>query len=160
VLGAAAPLPPGRNTRMRPALLSATNTSPLGATRMMRGSARPEANRLTSKPFGTIGFWSVRRTSLTKFRADADVFGAGKSCGLMIRRTPGWSARQSSNAAVPSSSPAPVWANSGMAARVKIAAAVAARISRTGCGMACSWRGSQDEQAQVGTVPPVTRLDR
>ncbi len=46
-----------RNTRMRPASLSATNTSPFGAVRMMRGPDKPEANRLTSKPFGTIGFW-------------------------------------------------------------------------------------------------------
>ena len=33
--------------------LSAANTSPFGATRMRRGDFSPEANRLTSKPFGT-----------------------------------------------------------------------------------------------------------
>ena len=38
--------------------LSATKMSPLGATRMMRGPLKPEANRLTSKPVGTAG---VRR---------------------------------------------------------------------------------------------------
>ena len=49
-------VPFGRSTTIRPAELSAANTSPLGATRRMRGPSRPDANRLTSKPFGTIGF--------------------------------------------------------------------------------------------------------
>ena len=39
--------------RSRPAALSATNTSPPGATRSVRGCCRPAANCSTSKPGGT-----------------------------------------------------------------------------------------------------------
>ena len=42
-------------TRMRPAPVSATNTSPFGATRMTRGSASPCAKSSTAKPGGAFG---------------------------------------------------------------------------------------------------------
>ena len=138
---------------MRPASLSATNTSPFGAVRMMRGPDNPEANRLTSKPFGTIGFWSVRCTILTTFRTDLARSGAGKSCGLISRRVPGRSACQSPNAAEPSSRPAPVCASSGMAVSETIAATEIAMIAGNGRRMACSWQSPNNEQAEAGGVP-------
>ena len=42
------------STVTRPAALSATKTSPFGATRMTRGSLSPEANRLTAKPSSAL----------------------------------------------------------------------------------------------------------
>ncbi len=44
-----------RSTRMRPAAVSATKTSPSGATRISRGASRPVANRVTVKPGGAFG---------------------------------------------------------------------------------------------------------
>ena len=44
-----------RSTRMRPAAVSATKTSPFGATRIARGASRPVANRATVKPGGAFG---------------------------------------------------------------------------------------------------------
>ncbi len=135
-------MPFGRSTRMRPAPLSATKMSPLGAVRMIRGPARPDANRLTSKPFGTIGFCSlVRCTIRTKFRADSAISGAGKSCALISRRVPGRSVRQSPNAAVPLSKLAPVCATIGPPARVTIPATEAAMmawIERKACSSICA----------------------
>ena len=88
--GAASPF--GRNTTMRAAPLSATNTSPFGATRMSRGPVQPDANKLTAKPAGTVGLCaSVRRTFVTKFLADPPGLGGGRSCGRISRRVPGLS---------------------------------------------------------------------
>jgi hypothetical protein len=127
-------------TRMRPASLSATNRSPFGAVRISRGSLRPEAKRLTSKPFGTIGFWSLRCTILTTFRTDWAGSGAGKSCGLISLRVPGWSERQSPNAVVPSMGPDPVCANSGITVSETIPATDVAMIVWIGRCMRHSWQ--------------------
>jgi hypothetical protein len=147
---------------MRPAALSAANTSPLGATRMRRGAARPEVNRLTSKPFGTIGFCSlVRRTVLTTLLAEWARLGAGRFCGLMSRRVPGRSARQSPNAAVPRSRVGPVWAKSGMTAIKTIPATQVARTAQIGKRIGCSRRGPIIEQTEIGAVPsPLPTLPR
>jgi len=71
--------PSARSTLARPARLSATNMSPFGAVRMIRGPARPEANRLTAKPDGTSGFSSVRCATLTKLATDSAGCGGGSS---------------------------------------------------------------------------------
>jgi hypothetical protein len=143
-----------RKTTMRPAALSATNTSPFGAVRINRGATNPEANRLTSKPFGTIGFWSsVRRAVLTELLADAARSGAGKSCGQINRRVPGWSVRQSPNAARPSRTPLPVCAKSETAGSVTKAAAQAAAIARIDRRMACSCRRLIEEPDAAVAVP-------
>ncbi len=70
---AAAPFSLGRSTRTRPAPVSATKMSPLGAVRSRRGPERPLANGLTSKPAGTLS-WAPAgaRTTLTVLPADGD----------------------------------------------------------------------------------------
>ena len=153
VEGGAACAPFARSTRMRPALLSATNTSPFGAVRMRRGPDRPEANRLTSKPFGTIGFCSsVRRT---------DPDGIPCRCGKIGRRQ----ILRLDQPACPGTIGAPV-AECGRAlvqtgaglgekrdwrrARLfrRRTAATMAWIERR---MACSWRSPNEEQAAAGS---------
>jgi hypothetical protein len=143
-----------RADRTRPAALSAANGSPFGATRIRRGAERPEANRLTSNPFGTIGFCSlVRRTILTKFLADAARSGAGRFRGLISRRVPGRSARQSPRAAVLWSRVGLVWAKSGMTARKTIPATQVAMTARIGGRITCSRRGPIVEQIEIKAVP-------
>ena len=98
--------PPGRNTRIRPAPLSATKRSPLGAVRTTRGLESPAAKRSTAKPgsaFGTTaGVRGARRGGLP---TEAVAKGEGRSAGVIRRRTPGASVRQSPKAAWPIRTP-------------------------------------------------------
>jgi hypothetical protein len=83
-------------------VLSATKRSPFGATRTTRGFFTPDAIISTVKPAGTIGFAPDGIGAvLGKFAADGVSIGAGRSCGVRRRRTPGLSSRQPPNAAVP-----------------------------------------------------------
>ena len=164
-VGTAALVPFGLSTWIRPAALSAANTSPFGATRMMRGASSPDANRLTSKPFGTIGFCSlVRCTIRTTFRADSAMSGAGKSCGLISRRIPGRSVRQSPNAAVPLSILVfgSAWRGgmNGTPVRIAIPAtenammtAIELPIGRK-ANSSTAWYRLDEERAAPGGVPP------
>ena len=91
---AGAPPAPARNTSTRPAPLSARKMSPLGATRRVRGCLNPPANTCTAKPSGTFGSapcgaFTTFTVRPTDFSASVPVGGAGKSEGLMWRRTPG-----------------------------------------------------------------------
>ena len=97
------PAPPlGRSTLMRPDRLSATNTSPFGATRIARGPARPLAKIWTAKPGGALRWApSGRRMTRTTLSADALELGGGMSPARMCLHTPGASVRQSPNAALP-----------------------------------------------------------
>jgi hypothetical protein len=84
------------STVTRPATLSATKTSPFGATRTTRGSLRPEANKLTAKPSSAFGQApSGRATTHDGLAAERDAPGAGRSASVSLRRTPGASLRQS-----------------------------------------------------------------
>src|SRR6202022_4463389 len=98
--------------RILPARVSATKMSPLGATRIWRGLLSPSANSSTLNPAGTCGSdeggrWTTRET----LAAEGVAPGFGKSSALIRRLTPGLSARQSPNAAVPTS--CPDWAIAG-----------------------------------------------
>src|SRR5271156_6881131 len=65
-------------TRTRPAPLSATKMSPLGATRTTRGLLRPSANKSTAKPGGTLGAAPAgRATTCEGFAAGGGASGAG-----------------------------------------------------------------------------------
>jgi hypothetical protein len=93
----------GRSTRTRPAALSATKMSPLGAARIRRGSSRFSANKVMANPGGTTGFsLAVRRTMRTPLEKEAARSAGGTSAGLMWRMSPGRSACQSVKAALPS----------------------------------------------------------
>src|SRR6185295_12069673 len=91
-----------RTTLTRPAADSTTNTSPLGAVRIMRGSLTLVVSRSTTKPSGTRGSApGGRRTILASLSADGVAYGAGRSSGVSLRRTPGPSVVQSPIAARP-----------------------------------------------------------
>jgi hypothetical protein len=99
---------------MRPALVSATKTSPFGATRIWRGPLNPSANSSALKPAGTRGAADGGRgTTRELFEAEAVAPGLGKSAGRISLTTPGLSERQSPNAASPVSGPfcADAWPN-------------------------------------------------
>src|SRR6185437_1313379 len=72
VAGFAAPSA-ARRTRIRPARVSATKISPLGATRMMRGPLRPSANNSILKPGGACGAASAGRATTRDMFAAAAV---------------------------------------------------------------------------------------
>src|SRR6185437_12580204 len=93
---------PSRKRRIAPARLSATKTSPSGATRMTRGTSRRSANSDTVNPGGTASAAPAGcRTTRGVSRAVAVANGAGRSASVILRRTPGASVRQSPNAAAP-----------------------------------------------------------
>jgi hypothetical protein len=78
--------------------------SPLGAARIWRGPLSPSANSSTLNPAGTCGIdeggrWTTRET----LAAEGVAPGLGKSSALIRRLKPGLSARQSPNAAEPTS---------------------------------------------------------
>jgi hypothetical protein len=94
-------LPAGmRRTRTVLDVLSATNRSPFGATRMARGPARPDATISTEKPVGTLGLAPAGiATTSAKFGADQPI--GGRSCGASSCFTPGLSCCHAPNAAFP-----------------------------------------------------------
>ena len=70
---AAPPSGLGRSTCTRPAPVSATKMSPLGAVRRSRGPESPLANCLTSKPAGTLSLAPAgARTTRTALPTEAD----------------------------------------------------------------------------------------
>ncbi len=76
--------------------------SPFGATRMTRGLLRPLAKRSTVKPGGAFGMSTpVRAARCDLYAVDFVAKGAGRSAGVIRRRTPGASVRQSPNASAP-----------------------------------------------------------
>src|ERR1700722_17911597 len=76
--------------------------SPFGAVRMTRGVLSPVANCSTVKPGGAFGTSaSVQASWCDMFAVERVAYGAGKSAGVIRRRTPGASVRQSPNAAAP-----------------------------------------------------------
>src|SRR6202047_1831953 len=92
--------------RIRPALVSATKMSPLGAPRIWPGALGPPANNSTLNPAGTCGTAAEGRGTTRDTLADDGVApGCGRSSGLIRRLTPGLSPRQSPNAAVPTRGP-------------------------------------------------------
>src|SRR5215469_2831791 len=71
--------------RISPLLLSARNTSPLGAERSSLGSSRLLANKLTRKPDGAFGIASCGRgKGSAKLLADFLLFGGGKSLTVIL----------------------------------------------------------------------------
>ena len=85
-----------RNKRIRSAPLSARNTSPFGATRMVRGRSRPEAYSSTANPGGTCSVAPAGRSTTDGARAtDCVAKGGGIASGAMCRTTPDASSRQS-----------------------------------------------------------------
>src|SRR5689334_1490355 len=91
-----------RTTLTRPAPDSTTNTSPLGAVRIMRGSLTLVVSRSTTNPAGTRGRApDGRRTIVAPLSADGVAYGAGRSSGVSLRRTPGASVVHSPIAARP-----------------------------------------------------------
>ena len=71
-----------RKTLITPALLSATNMSPLGDLRISRGSSRPDAYSSTLKPGGTCGqAFAGRDTTLGPLPAE----GVGASLSARVR---------------------------------------------------------------------------
>src|SRR5216684_115598 len=80
--------------------------SPLGATRIWRGPFSSSANNSTLNPAGTCGTAAEGRGTTRDTLADDGVApGRGRSLALIRRLTPGLSARQSPNAAAPTSGP-------------------------------------------------------
>src|SRR4051812_30276445 len=103
-----------RTTLTRPAADSTTNTSPLGAVRIMRGSLTLVVSRSTTKPSGTRGSAPAgRRTIAAPLSADGVAYGAGRSSGVSLRRTPGASVVQSPIAARPVRTAGAAGASSG-----------------------------------------------
>src|SRR6266550_9407079 len=87
-----------RKTLITPALLSATNMSPLGALRISRGSSRPDAYSSTLKPGGTCGqAFAGRDTTLGPLPAEGVMNGGGRSFTVIFRVFPGFSYRKSVN---------------------------------------------------------------
>src|SRR5262249_19605710 len=77
------------------------------AVRIMRGSLTLVVSRSTTKPSGTRGSApGGRRTSLASLSTDGVAYGAGRSSGVSLRRTPGASVVQSPIAAPPVSTAA------------------------------------------------------
>ncbi len=94
--------PSKRSTRTSPAPLSATNTSPFGATASLRGPERPLAKRFTLYPSGARGIApSGRGTTLGGLDDGGVSKGFGRSAGLISQRTPGALACQSAKASAP-----------------------------------------------------------
>src|SRR5215468_2688287 len=106
-----------RTTLIRPAADSTTNTSPLGAVRIMRGWLTLVVSRSTTKPSGTRGSApGGRRTRVASLSTDGVAYGAGRSSGTSLRRTPGASVVQSPIAARPVRTAGPGGAEAGAAA--------------------------------------------
>ena len=96
--------------------------SPFGATRRVRGCLNPLANTCTAKPSGTFGSapcggWTTFAGWPTDFSGSVPVGGAGRSDGLIWRRTPGAALGQPPNAAVPTRG-SPDWENAGDARQI------------------------------------------
>ncbi len=82
-----------RSTRTRPAGCSATNRSPLGATRSRLGPSRPVANTATLKPSGALGRAPGGGGTTLDWAATPGVAnGAGRSATVILCFTPGASA--------------------------------------------------------------------
>src|ERR1700739_4449173 len=89
-----------RNTRIRPAELSARNMSPFGAVRSNRGLSSPPAYNSTLNPAGATGHaFSGRATTSGPFSADSVAYGCGRSAAVILRVVPGFSYRKSVNGA-------------------------------------------------------------
>jgi len=118
--GCAAPSA-ARITRTRPGWVSATKTSPLGATRITRGLVRPVTNGAAVKPGSVCSSAPAGRgTTLEGARPSGAGRSGGRSATVIWRVTPGASARQSPNAA----GPVRVAAAAGMATAAASAMAV------------------------------------
>src|ERR1700682_4727406 len=79
-----------RKTLISPALLSARNTSPLGARRIRRGSSSPDAYSSTLKPGGTCGHaFAGRGTTVGPLPAEDVTKGDGISFTAIFRVLPG-----------------------------------------------------------------------
>src|SRR6185312_17180093 len=88
-----------RNTRTRPARVSTTKMSPLGATRMTRGSVNPVAKRFTLNPEGACGttpsgLETIRDFVVTDFVAN----GFGRLSTITFRNKPGFTVVDETNA--------------------------------------------------------------
>src|SRR5258705_180952 len=88
LLGLAAPSA-ARMTRIRPGSDSAIKMSPFGATRIVRGSWRLDANSLTWNPGGTCGVAAIG-LPITRggFEAGRVAYGVGLLAGDAPRRVP------------------------------------------------------------------------
>src|SRR5256885_12299160 len=87
-----------RKILISPAILSARNTSPLGALRISRGSCRPDAYTSTLKPGGTCGHAFAGRGTIFGTLPDEGVAsGRGRSFAVIFRVLPGLSYRKSVN---------------------------------------------------------------
>jgi hypothetical protein len=96
-----------RNTCTVPNMLSATNKSPLGATRITRGLCKPDVvTSSAAKPSGTCGR-APAGIATTSAGPSLDFEMAGRSCGVSRRLTPGLSSCQLPMAA----SPCNTWPN-------------------------------------------------
>src|ERR1700719_4122976 len=87
-----------RKARIRPPPLSATKTSPFGATRMTRGVARPSEYRPTLKPLGAFGHALAGRLTMAGgLPAELVANGTGRSLTAILCTAPGTSDRKSVN---------------------------------------------------------------
>ena len=77
-----------------PGLISATKMSPLGATRIWRGPSSL-ANAVTVKPGGTLNVAPAGCGTLWESATPGVATSGGRSAGVILRVTPGASARQS-----------------------------------------------------------------
>src|SRR5712672_3300585 len=89
-----------RKTRTELAALSATNTSPFGATRMARGPPRPDATISTEKPAGRLGL-APAGIATTSAKFGVDLLIGGRSGAVSNRLKPGLSCCHPPNAAFP-----------------------------------------------------------
>src|SRR4029434_521373 len=86
----------------RPPDDSTTKMSPFGAVRIIRGWLTSLVRSSTAKPSGTRGSApDGRGTIVALLSADCVAYGAGRSAGNSVRRTPGASVVQSPIAACP-----------------------------------------------------------
>src|SRR3569832_42770 len=89
---------------MRPLWVSETKMSPFGAVLIARGPFNPSTSSSTLKPAGTLGVAPAGCGTTRETLADEAVApGFGRSVGRIRRTTPGRSARQPPNAALPAS---------------------------------------------------------
>src|ERR1700730_11880095 len=116
-------------------------TSPLGATRMMRGPLNPSANSSTLNPAGTCGIAEAGRgTDRKTLAAEGVAPGLGKSAAVRCLVMPGLSARQSPNAFCPSSDDGD-WAMAGLIKATPIANASPTLFQMSGCRIHSSLGG-------------------
>src|SRR5262245_49263902 len=122
-----------RTTLTRPADDSTTKMSPLGAVRIIRGRATSAVSCSTVKPSGTRGRAPRGRATLVAlWSAELVAYGAGRSLGAILRRTPGASVVQSPIASLPVSA-----AGAGAAGAAGAGAAAGVAVG-AGTALACS----------------------